>query len=136
MLRHMPEHSCCATAFKLSLTCDLTSAQQQPGLRHITHCWCPYNVLVMMQHRPASLALLQEPLCSLIFNPSAVRDGFPCCHAYYSCRDGCDLIVGIANGEGKQHLRIAQQHSSSLFAPLGSWASGAVAGYGSSWRNL
>lgn len=51
-----------------------------------------------------SLLATQDPICSLIFNPSAVRDGFPCCHAYHSSRDGCDLIVGIANGEGEQQL--------------------------------
>jgi len=54
--------------------------------------------------------VLQEPLVSLIFNPSAVRDGYPCCHAYWSSRDGCDLIVGIANGEGKQQTRCAVSH--------------------------
>eukprot|EP00879_Flechtneria_rotunda_P024967 GHRR01026495.1.p1 GENE.GHRR01026495.1~~GHRR01026495.1.p1 ORF type:complete len:222 (+),score=63.06 GHRR01026495.1:604-1269(+) len=43
--------------------------------------------------------LLQDPLCSLIFNPIAVRDGYPCCHAYCPARDGLDLAVGIANGE-------------------------------------
>jgi hypothetical protein len=43
----------------------------------------------------------QEPLVSLIFNPSAVRDGHPCCHAYKAAKDGCDLVVGIANGEGE-----------------------------------
>jgi hypothetical protein len=52
------------------------------------------------------LLYVQEPLCSLIFNPSAVRDGFPCCHAYYSSRDNCDLIVGIANGEGELQLDV------------------------------
>ncbi|KAF6256805.1 WD40-repeat-containing domain protein [Scenedesmus sp. NREL 46B-D3] len=41
----------------------------------------------------------KDPLCSLIFNPSAVRDGHPCCHAYYPTRDGLDLLVGFANGE-------------------------------------
>eukprot|EP00879_Flechtneria_rotunda_P012445 GHRR01012996.1.p1 GENE.GHRR01012996.1~~GHRR01012996.1.p1 ORF type:complete len:155 (+),score=22.57 GHRR01012996.1:604-1068(+) len=46
--------------------------------------------------------LLQDPLCSLIFNPIAVRDGYPCCHAYCPARDGLDLAVGIANGEGGQ----------------------------------
>lgn len=40
-------------------------------------------------------------MCSLIFNPTSMRDGNPCCHAYYPARDGVDLVVGIANGEGK-----------------------------------
>lgn len=42
---------------------------------------------------------LQDPVCSLIFNPSAVRDGHPSCHAYYPTKDGLDLLVGFANGE-------------------------------------
>jgi hypothetical protein len=38
----------------------------------------------------------------MIFNPSTVREGFPCCHAYCAdTRDGQDLLVGIANGEGE-----------------------------------
>lgn len=51
----------------------------------------------------------QEPICSLIFNPSAVRDGHPCCHAYWSSKDGCDLIVGIANGEGEQSEQLMRE---------------------------
>jgi hypothetical protein len=53
------------------------------------------------RHDPTNATHLQEPLVSLIFNPSAVRDGFPACHAYKSCKDGVDLVVGIANGEGE-----------------------------------
>lgn len=41
----------------------------------------------------------KDPVCSLIFNPSAVRDGHPSCHAYYPTKDGLDLLVGFANGE-------------------------------------
>eukprot|EP00775_Hariotina_reticulata_P004222 gene4222-4471_t len=41
----------------------------------------------------------KDPMVSLIFNPSAVRDGHPCCHAYWPAKDGVDLVVGIANGE-------------------------------------
>lgn len=67
---------------------------------------CFRHIICRMMHictkAPPTYLFLQEPLCSLIFNPSAVRDGFPCCHAYYASRDGCDLIVGIANGEGEQ----------------------------------
>jgi hypothetical protein len=49
----------------------------------------------------ALLLLLQEPLRSLMFNPSAVRDGYPTCHAHYpAAKDGVDTLVGIANGEG------------------------------------
>lgn len=38
---------------------------------------------------------------SLVFNPSAVRDGHPRVHAFAESRDGNDLLVGIANGEGE-----------------------------------
>lgn len=69
---------------------------------------CPISTyaLVWVYSAQPLLLRVQEPLCSLIFNPSAVRDGFPCCHAYYSSRDGCDLIVGIANGEGELQLGV------------------------------
>lgn len=43
----------------------------------------------------------QAPLRSLVFNPTAVRDGFPRVHAWAEARDGNDLLVGLANGEGE-----------------------------------
>lgn len=43
---------------------------------------------------------MQEPIRSMIFNPSAVRDGYPCTHAFTNTTHGVDLVVGIANGEG------------------------------------
>jgi hypothetical protein len=42
----------------------------------------------------------QDPLKSLVFNPTTVRDGNPCAHAFAPASDGYDLLVGIANGEG------------------------------------
>jgi hypothetical protein len=42
----------------------------------------------------------REPLRSLAFNPPSLRDGYPRVHAFSESRDGNDLLVGMANGEG------------------------------------
>eukprot|EP00878_Enallax_costatus_P025536 GHUV01027323.1.p1 GENE.GHUV01027323.1~~GHUV01027323.1.p1 ORF type:complete len:186 (+),score=25.84 GHUV01027323.1:312-869(+) len=57
-----------------------------------------YNVGDYLHVAPFD-ATEKDPMCSLIFNPTSMRDGNPCCHAYYPARDGLDLLVGIANGE-------------------------------------
>jgi hypothetical protein len=43
----------------------------------------------------------QDPLRLLAFNPPSIRDGYPRVHAFTESRDGVDLLVGIANGEGE-----------------------------------
>jgi len=58
--------------------------------------------------------LLQDPMVSLIFNPSAVRDGHPCCHAYWPAKDGVDLVVGIANGESEALSQLWQYISARI----------------------
>lgn len=61
-----------------------------------------------MRSVPLLLLLrLQDPVRSIVFNPISIRDGHPRVHAFMESRDGSDLLVGIANGEGKWGLGVA-----------------------------
>lgn len=62
----------------------------------------------------------KEPLRSLVLNPAAVRDGHPHAHAFSAdARDGLDLVVATAGGEGVCGLAGATPHWRMAWAIMG-----------------